>query len=211
MDCPQASPVLHERSQSSHTVALLLAVLVASSAMAMDLDNLSITKQGRAYQIQMTFGVTAPVDQVMAVLTDYGFPDRLNPKVTKREIISRKNGITRVLTEIHSCVFFFCKDVALIQDVTVVANTIHASIVPDEGDFRSGYFRWSVSSGYNSSTQIAFEAIMEPDFFIPPLIGGFFIRKRLRQEILTTAANLETEATREPAFVTERNLGASQE
>jgi hypothetical protein len=147
----------------------------------------------------------------MAVLTDYGFPDRLNPKVTKREIISRKNGITRVLTEIHSCVFFFCKDVALIQDVTVVANTIHASIVPDEGDFRSGHFRWSVSSGYNSSTQIAFEAIMEPDFFIPPLIGGFFIRKRLRQEILTTAANLETEATREPVFVTERNLGASQE
>jgi len=210
MDCPQASPVPHERSRSSRTVALLLALLVASAALAMDLDDLSITNQGRVYQIQMTFGVAAPLDQVMAVLTDYGFPDRLNPEVTNREIISRQNGITRVLTEIHSCVFFFCRDVALIQDVTVVANTIHASIVPDEGDFRSGYLRWLVSSGYDNSTQIAFEAIMEPDFFIPPLIGGFFIRKRLRQEILTTAANIETEATREAAFATERNPETSQ-
>jgi hypothetical protein len=211
MDCPQASPVLYERRRSSHTVALLLTLLLASSALALDLDELSVTNQGRAYQIQMTFAVAAPVDQVMAVLTDYGFPDRLNPEVTKKEIISRKNGITRVLIEIHSCIFFFCRDVAMIQDVTVVANTIHASVVPGEGDFRSGYLRWSVSSGYDNSAQIVFEAIMEPDFFIPPLIGGFFVRKRLRQEILATAANLETEAAREAAFVTERNPGTSKE
>jgi hypothetical protein len=46
---------------------------------------------------------------------------------------------------------------------------------------------------------------MEPDFFIPPLIGGFFVRKRLRQEIIATAENLETEAAREPATITNQN------
>jgi len=195
--------MLRDRSRGSRTAVLLLALV--SRAMALDIDDVHITKQGRAYQVQMTFGVAAPVNQVMVVLTDYGFPDRLNPEVTKREVISRQRGITRVRTEIRSCVFVFCRDLVLTQDVTVVADTIQANIVPDESDFRSGYFRWSVSGSDNGGSHIGFEAVMEPDFFIPPLIGSFFVRKRIRQEILATAKNLETEATRKPAPVMNRN------
>ena len=201
MAFPRASPMLRDRNRASRTIVLLLVLVGVSRAMALDIDEIRITKQGRAYDVQMTFGVTASVNQVMAVLTDYGFPDRLDPEVTKKEVISRHGGITRVRTEIHACVFFFCKDTALIQDVTVVADTIQADIVPDESDFRSGHFRWSVSSRDNGGSHISFEAIIEPDFFIPPLIGGFFVRKKLREKILATAENLESEAAREPAPV----------
>jgi hypothetical protein len=197
--------MLRDRSRVSRSAVLLLALIVVSRAMALDIDDIHITKQGRAYQVQMTFSVAASVNQVMALLTDYGFPNRLNPEVTKREVISRHRGITRVRTEIRSCVFFFCKDVALTQDVSVVADTIQADIVPDESDFRSGYFRWSVSSSDSGGSDIRFEAVVEPDFFIPPLIGGFFVRKSLRREILATAKNLETEAARESVPVMNRN------
>ena len=205
MASPRASPMLRDRSQVSRTIVLLLVLVGVSRAMALDIDDIRITKQGRAYQVQMTFGVAASVSQVMAVLTDYGFPDRLDPEVTKREVISRQEGITRVRTEIRACAFLFCKDIALTQDVTVVADTIQADIVPDESDFRSGYFRWSVSSNDNGGSHIGFEAVMETDFFIPPLIGGFFVRKKLRKKILATAENLESEAAREPAPVMNQN------
>ncbi|MCH8117485.1 MAG: SRPBCC family protein [Proteobacteria bacterium] len=205
MASPRASPMLRDRRRGSRSAVLLLALVVVSCAMALDIDDVHITKHGRAYQVQMTFDVAAPVNRVMATLTDYGFPDRLNPEVTNREVISRQSGITRVRTEMRSCVFFFCKDIALTQDVTVIADTIQADIVPDESDFRSGYFRWSVSSSDNGGSHISFEAVIEPDFFIPPLVGGFFFRKSLRQEILATARNLEIEAAREPAPVMHRN------
>jgi len=205
MGSPRASPMLRDRSRVSRNAVLLLTLIVVSRALALDIDDIHITKQGRAYQVQMTFSVAASANQVMALLTDYGFPNRLNPEVTKREVISRHRGITRVRTEIRSCVFFFCKDVALTQDVSIVADTIQADIVPDESDFRSGYFRWSVSSSDSGGSDIRFEAVVEPDFFIPPLIGGFFVRKSLRREILETAKNLETEAARESAPVTNRN------
>ncbi len=205
MASPRALPMLCDRSRGSRAAVLLLALVAVSCAMALDIDDLRITKEGRAYQVQITFDVAAPVNRVMAVLTDYRYPDRLSPDVTKRELISRQRGITRVRTEIRSCVFFFCKDVVLTQDVTVAADTIQATIVPDESDFRSGYLRWLVSSNDNGGSHIGFEAAMEPGFFIPPLIGGFFIRKRLRQEIIATAENLETEAAREPAPITNRN------
>jgi hypothetical protein len=194
-----------DRRRDSRTIVLLLVLVGVSRAMALDINDLRITKQGRAYQVQMTCGVAASVNQVMAVLTNYGFPDRLDPEVTKREVISRQGGITRVRTEIRGCVFIFCKDIVLTQDVTVVVDTIQADIVPDESDFRSGYFRWSVSSSDNGGSYIGFEAVMEPDFFIPPLIGGFFVRKMLRQKILATVENLESEAAREPAPVMNRN------
>jgi hypothetical protein len=194
-----------DRSRGSRAAVLLLALIGVSSAMALDIDDIDVTKKGRTYKVQITFDVAAPVDRVMAVLTDYRYPDRLNPEVTKREVISRQNGITRVRTEFRSCVFLFCKDVVLTQDVTVVAGTIQAVIVPDESNFRSGNLVWLVSSNDTRGSHIGFEAVMEPDFFVPPLIGGFFIRKRLRQEILATAENLETEAAREPAPVTNPN------
>ncbi len=194
-----------DRSRGSRAAVLLLTLVGVSGAMALNINDLRITKQGRAYKVQTTFDVAAPVHRVMAVLTDYRYPDRLNPGVTKREVISRQKRVTRVRTEFNSCVFVFCKDVVLTQDVTVVAGTIEANIVSDESDFRSGYLRWLVSSSDNGGSHIGFEAVMEPDFFIPPFIGGFFVRKRLRQEILATAENLEAEAARQPAPATNRN------
>ena len=167
--------------------------------MALDLDDVLIAVQGRVYSAQLTFEVAASVDQVTAVLTDYQHPDRLTPDVTKREIISQQSGITRVRTEIHSCAILICRDLTLTQDVTVVAGTIQADTIPEESDFRSGYVLWMVTSSDNGGSHIQFESVVEPKFFIPPLIGRYLIRKRLQQQIFATAENLQREAARNPA------------
>ena len=190
--------MLRDENRGNRSAVLLLLLVGVSHAVAVDLDDVRITKQGRAYQAHLTFDVTASVDRVTAVLTDYEHPNRLTPEVTRREVISRQSGITRVRAEIHSCVLFFCKDLTLTQDVTVVAGAIQADIVPEESDFRSGYVLWLVTSNDNGGSHIRYESVIEADFFIPPLIGRFFFRKRLQQQIFTSAENLEREAAREP-------------
>jgi len=197
--------MLRDRRQIVCAIMLMLVLGGVRCAMALDIDDLRITKQGRAYQVQMTFGVTASVDQVVAVLTDYGFPDRLDPDVTKREVVNRHGEVTRVRTESRGCIFIFCRDISFTLDITVDEGKIQADVVPDESDFRSGYFRWSISSSDYGGSYIVLDTIMEPDFFVPPLIGKIFIRKMLRQKILATAENLEEEAAREPAPVMHRN------
>ena len=165
--------------------------------MAVEIDDVHITRKGRVYRAQLTFDVTASVDQVASVLTDYEHPNWLTPDVTSREIVSRRSGVTRVRTQIHSCVVFFCKDLTLTQDVTVVAGAIKADIVPEESDFLSGYLLWSITSDGRGGSYIQYESVIEPDFFIPPLIGGYFMRKRFQQQIFAAAENLEREAARE--------------
>ena len=188
-----------DKNRVNRSAVLLLALAAVSYSMAVEIDDVQISQKGRVYRAQLTFDVTASVDQVAAVLTDYEHPNRLTPDVTGREIVGRQNGVTRVRTEIHSCVVFFCKDITLTQDVTVVAGAIKADIVPEESDFRSGYLLWSITSGDLGGAHIQYESVIEPDFFIPPLVGGYFMRKRFRQQIFATAENLEREAAREPA------------
>ena len=173
-------------------------LLGVDHSIALSLDDVHITNQSRAYYALVTFNVTASVDQVTAVLTDYEHPNRLTPDATKRQVVSRGSRITRVRTEIHSCVVLFCKDLMLTQDVTVAAGAIQADIVPEESDFLSGYVRWVVTSSASGGSRIQYESVIEPDFFIPPVIGRFFIRKRLQQQIFATAENLAREAAQGP-------------
>ncbi len=190
--------MIRDENRGRRATVLLLVLVGVSHSMALEIDDVRITRQGRAYTAQLTFDVTASIDQVASVLTDYEHPNRLTPDVTKREVVGRRSGITRVRTEIHSCVVLFCKDLTLTQDVTVVAGTIQADIVPEESDFRSGYVLWLITSNDSGGSHIQYESVIEPDFFIPPVIGRFFIRKRLRQQIFATAENLEREAAWEP-------------
>jgi len=171
--------------------ALLL--LGAGPVIALELDDIRVTKQGRAYLTQVTFDIPPPSDRVKAVLTDYEHPHRLTPDFTKREVIRRHSGI-RVRTQVHACVLFFCKDLTLTQDVTLSADAIVADTVPEHSDFRSGYVSWVVTSNKSGGAHIRYESVMEPNFSVPPVIGRFFVRNRLRQQVLATARNLERES-----------------
>ena len=193
------------RNQNLRRRAILLstALLGASFAMALAIDDLDVTNQGRTFRVQMKFEIAAPVDQIVAVLTDYRYPDRLSPKVTKKDVISRSEEITRVRIEFRSCVFLYCKQLTLTQDVTANAGAVYAETIPELSDFLSGSMRWLVSPDGNGGSHIVYFAVMEPDIFIPPFIGEPLIRTRLRREMLEIAENLESEVSRPPALNTD--------
>lgn len=172
---------------------VLAGLAVAGQAAALDIERLDIEKNGRAYDITMTFTIAASADDVIFVLTDYSNPERLNPDVKKQSIIHVRDGVTRVLTEVRSCLFLFCRNITMIQDVKVDNTTIQADIVPELSDFRSGTMRWSVMSGPDTMSTVVYTATMEPDVFIPPLIGRALIRNMLENEVLGAATRLETE------------------
>ena len=178
-------------------ILVVLAILVSSPALALDEADVSIEKEGRAYRIHMAFHVPARVDQIKSVLTDFAHPSRLSSAVTGREVLGQHDGAFRVRTEFRDCVVFFCKTMMLIHDVTVSANDVRADVVAEGSDFRNGFLRWSMRSNADDSSHVVFDAVMEPDFFVPPLIGSFLVGKVLRKQALATAQNLVREAPRE--------------
>ncbi len=187
---------MSDRLTGARSAFLLAGLIGFGSALALDIDDLNVTKEGDVYQVQMTFDVAARPAHVVEVLTDFQNPHRLSPDVTGREIISREDGVTRVHTELRGCLLFFCRNLEMTQDVTSVADTVLAVIVPGQSDFRSGRWLWTITAINEGTSHVAFEASMEPDVFIPPLFGKTLIRRMLEQEVLAIATNLEAEATR---------------
>jgi len=178
---------------------VVLILLGAGSVLALDLEDVQITRDGRRYSSQLAFDVAGSVEQVTEILTDYEHPERLTPAVTKREVIGRPGAVTRVRTEIHGCIVLFCKDIVLTQDVTVIAGSIRAEIVADESDFRSGYIHWQITGNEQGGSDIRYQSVIEPDFFMPPLLGRYFMRKWLRRQIFGIAERLRLELAQDPA------------
>ena len=174
----------------------VLVILVPPAAVAAEIDHLEIDSHDSRYVVDMAFRVTAPASEVIALLTDFGYPDRLNPDITGKEVIFEHDGVTRIRTEVEGCVLVFCKATAMTQDVRVEGREIRAETVPDGGDFESGQLMWRVLDDPGGGSRIEFQATIRHGSFVLPFIGEFFVRKRLRQQLLATAENLEIEAAR---------------
>lgn len=176
-------------------LCVLAMILAASRAWGFEIADLVITTRKDAYTITMSLRVSAPASRVIEVLTDFGYPDPVNPDVTSREIVSVSGKVTRVRTEFQGCVIFFCRNIELIQDVRIEGNEIFADVVPGGRSFESGRLYWRVEDDGRSGSHIDFRASMQHKFFVMPLFGKLLLRKRIRDTLIESAANLEKAAS----------------
>lgn len=177
-------------------ISALAAGLLATQAAAVDVDHLEIRTSKGSYEVDMTFSVAAAPARVVTVLTDFGYPDKLNRDVTARQVLGVRDGLTRVRTEFRGCALFLCEDITLVQDVAVTENTVVADVVAGQGDFTSGRLEWRITANETGGARVEFRANMEYDFFVLPVFGRLMLRNRLKQQLLETAENLETEVSR---------------
>ena len=65
-----------------------------------------------------------------------------------------------------------------------------AELVPESSQFISGTTQWSIEAE-GEDTRITYHTEVEPDFYIPPVVSKFLIKKAIKQEFQTCFANLE--------------------
>ena len=148
-------------------------------------------------EVDALVGVTEP--RARNLLTDYDNLGRLNSAIEVSEILKvREPGDYQVRTVTEACVWLYCKRIHQVQDVLEAHDgTVTAVILPELSDFRYGYARlnlWQEPGG----TRVLIRSEVEPDFWIPPLIGPWLIKRKLHSEALETVANLEQVAQDRP-------------
>lgn len=147
---------------------------------------------GGVYLVEVDALVNVPEPQVRELLTDYNDLGRINPAIEVSEILkTREPGDYQVRTVTEACVWFYCKRIHQVQDVIEASDgSVTATVIPEMSDFRNGYARlnlWQEPGG----TRVLIRSEVEPDFWIPPLIGPWLIKRKLRSEALETVHNLE--------------------
>lgn len=186
---------LHFPAHQKHVViscACLLLCLLLSLAHAADLAELQVSESKGFYNIKLAMQMQAPVQYVRRVLIDYGHIYRLDPAIVDSEILhSPEDGVVRVRTRIADCIGFFCIKIDRVEDVRELEHGgLLATTVPTPGSFKSGYAKWQILDK-GRHTEVIYQAQMEPDFFIPPVIGNYFVKRKLRKNTLASLVRIE--------------------
>ncbi len=192
---------IHSRACSTSVAGIFAGwlALCAFGALAGEVYTALVTHQSGSYFVEVDALISAPEPAVRHLLTDYEHLSRVNPAIESSEILlERKAGDYQVRTVTKACVWFYCKHIHQVQNVIESQDgSITAVVVPELSDFQHGYARvniWQEPDG----TRVLIRSEVRPDFWIPPIIGPWLIKRKLRSEALETVQNLERVALPAP-------------
>ena len=175
---------------------LLLIYLSVSGAGGTERESIEVLRNGDRYILRANTFVAAPVEAVERVILDYENWKTLNPYLKKSQIIAvedSRHKTVHLVTE--ACFLFVCYEVTHVQAFShEQAGVLEARIIPEMSDFRSGWLRWKLRE-VNTGTQVSLQSEFVPDFFVPPLIGPYLIRKEMGRMAKAVSKNLELIAT----------------
>jgi len=167
-------------------------LLLPASSLAGDILASSVTHDGDSYFLSVTARIDAPIDIVYQSITDFDNLAAINPAIEESQLLAMPGADTRLVRSvIKVCILMFCKRVEQVQDVRMKeAYAIEAVVLPESSDFRSGFARWQLTTS-GTSTELLFTNTFEPDFWVPPLIGPWLIKRKLMREVAETAMYIE--------------------
>ena len=94
---------------------------------------------------------------------------------------------------LRPCVWLLCRKMHKVSKVSINAyGGIVYTTVPESSDFKRGREQVIVKSTKTpGQTRIKYNASLVPDFFVPPLIGTWLIRRHVRQNLEVSMERLE--------------------
>ena len=161
-------------------------------ALADFLEQLDVNEKDGVYHIHISAQIKASEEHVRHVLTDYDHIYRLSDSVIESEVLkSPVDGHVQVRSLVLCCTPIFCRDVIRVDDIsTLESGDLQAVIMPKKSDFRSGKAVWKMTAD-GQNTQLSYIATIEPDFFIPPLLGTRMVINNMRNQFKETFYRIE--------------------
>ena len=177
-------------ARSIHTAVVVL--FLPFIATAHELSQAEVTEDKGIFRLQFSSIIDAPAEHVRQVLTDFTHSYRLSSSIIESEVLpSKQADTTKIRTKVLACASVFCREVERVDNVRMLASgDLQATIVPELSEFRSGQAIWKITA-IDDRSKVVYEATLEPDFYIPPVIGIAVISNSLKGEFITTFDRIE--------------------
>lgn len=178
--------------------ALALAVcLLAPAIHAAEIQSIEVSKERGRYFVTSRSLVDAPREAVFEFLTDYDNFHKISSIFVESRMLEPDpvgyGGL--VYTRSRGCVAFLCTTIERVERLNAVPfSEVTASLVPERSEGASyGEARWTLTER-NGGTLIDYELEMQPDIWIPPIIGTWVVKRTLRQGANDAIVRLEQTA-----------------
>lgn len=171
---------------------ILPLLCTAAGAGAVDFHSMQVSHTGDVYRMEADVHLAAPPAQVFQVLTDYEHLTRISASVVKSSVTQRFDGGALVYTDTRICALLICRHLRELQKLTEMPPLdLMSVVVPQTGD------NVKVGSGSvhleaeGDGTRLVWQMSVQPDFWIPPLIGPALVSRSLRAEATRSAEGIE--------------------
>ncbi len=178
---------------------MIIGGLSGHSASAAEVRRLEVQKNGPTIAVEAEIVIEAPTPQVFEALADYSeFADLSSAYLESRYLEPDVDGTSRVYTKIRGCILFFCRTISRVARLdTVPYQQITATAEPALSDVDYGVEKWQLQQ-YDGGTVLIYTHVVEPGFWVPPVLGPWALRRSLRSDALSAAEHIESLAGIEP-------------
>ncbi len=187
-------------NRSFSKIILILLGLLPVTSLCAEINFVEVSRENNNYHLHINATVNADVNNIIRIITDYENLPLINPYLKESKLLNNpEDGRTTVSMLTETCVLFLCYNIRHVQIFHVIKNGILFSrIIPEKSNFQAGWMRWEIkeldSDKMHPVTQIILDIEMKPDFFVPPVIGPYQIKRKMLEITHATINNLEKKA-----------------
>lgn len=124
--------------------------------------------------------IAAPPEFVFSTLMDYDNFHKIASGIDETKFLpTDESGGPLVYTRFQSCVLVFCKTIEKVERIdSHPYDSIRLQAIAERSDFVFSEAQWMIKAD-GDETLLTYEAEFEADFWIPPFIGPWAVRRKL--------------------------------
>lgn len=168
------------------TRALLLSgllVLCANGASAAEMRSIEVDYVEGRYSLESVVWFNAGVDEMFDVFSDWDLSTKFSSAIVEsRDLDPDAQGRPGFYIRNRGCILFFCKSIVRQGYVESQGKRLlQAFTDASRSDFRFCEESWEFTSD-DGGTSVRYKLAMEPGFWVPPAIGPYMIKRKLRSD-----------------------------
>lgn len=180
---------------SIRRAAVAVAALAASSFVgAATINGLDVKRDRGRYSLAADARLDATPESIYAVLTDYD--DNRFARISRvykesRYLEPAADGTPLIYTRMEGCVLWHCLSLRRTERLeTDAPHHIKSVTLPEASNFKHSTSEWLLERD-GDGTKMIYRLEMEPDFFVPPIIGPWYLKRTLSQGGLRAVTRIE--------------------
>ena len=162
------------------SLIILLTILVPAFAGAAEIRTVHVEHQGKRYTMESEVAFDVGLRALYEVFLDYDLSPEFSSWVVDARNLEREDGRRGYFVQNRGCILFVCQ--TTVREGVVEHEPflrIEATADPALSDFEVSNERW-VFREEDGATIVTYYLEMEPKFWVPPVIGPYVIKRKLR-------------------------------
>ena len=169
---------LISRKAAVFIIGLGLSSLAGSATIRM----LDVNKTRGRYELVAHTHMSASAEAIFDVLVDYDRLYRISGVYKEtRYLEPASDGTPMVYTRMAGCMMFYCMNMRRVERLEAESPFyIRTETLPEQSDFTYAHSEWLLEPEAEG-TSVTYTLVMEPDFWVPPVIGPWVLKRTLER------------------------------